>query len=432
MSGFSFMEAIGGIFDDKNLGSEIAFTGHHNTGLAPLDLFLAGRDPETGIIHPGIPFGKMITIIGPSSSGKSTLAIQMAFEIIRPFQGKAGIIHDDFERATERSRIKALSGMTDTQLNRVYRHVNDQHLYVENVYNQAEAIAEYKEQNMDNLIVNYPHPLYEGETYEVLAPTVLLIDSQAMMTSKKILDTENMTQNNMAGGQQAGLNSQMYTRLNALLRTYNIIPIVINHISKRIQTGMMPEKPLCPYLKPDENLKGGFTSLYMSDTLLRVTGGAKLEREKEFGIKGSRNKIQVIKSRSNEAGKDFETIFNQSTGFSDALTIYDFLKKNKLVGGAGRSFHLSNLPDRKFAQKDFENLFMTDPAVKEAALDLLYSDQIVNQLVPDITFTNNDDETEDMDYEAMEMEAHEEIMEEESKAKSKTSKAKGSKPPAKK
>jgi len=389
---FNFIDAITEEFEDKKLGKEVDYFGFHSTGNAVLDLFLGGRDPETGIVHPGIPYGKMITIVGPSSSGKTTLALKIAFSIIEPFGGRGAIIHDDFERATERSRVKTISGLTDAELKSIYTHVNNEDLFTENVYNQAEAIAELKTKHMDKLIVEYPHPLYGDEVmYRTIAPTVILIDSQAAMVSRKIMDTDGMEQNNMAGSQQASLNAQMYNRLNTLLRAFNIIPIVINHVTTKVKTGMFPDKPIVPFLKPDENLPGGVKSIYLSDTLLKVTGGPKLEKEKEYGIKGSRNDIQIIKSRSNEAGKTFKSIFNFSQGFSNALTIYEFLKANKLITGAGRSFKLSNLPDVKFSQKQFEELFETSEDVQQAVYELLYSDEIVNQIVPDVSFEDKGD-----------------------------------------
>lgn len=80
-------------------------------------------------------------------------------------------------------------------------------------------------------------------------------------------------------------------------------------------------------------------------------------------------------------------------------TNYNTLKDNKLIGGAGRGFFLTELPDTKFTQKNFVEKYNSDEqfrSVFDNQVDILYK-----SFVPEvISFTNEEEiEIETLDLE---------------------------------
>lgn len=101
----------------------------------------------------------------------------------------------------------------------------------------------------------------------------------------------------------------------------------------------------------------GRTPTYLANNIFRLDAGSKLTEDKEYGINGFMNTLTLIKSRSARAGQTIDFVFNPEIGYDNALTTYHFLKKEGLVGGAGRSFYITEIPDVKFSQKDFKKKF---------------------------------------------------------------------------
>ena len=67
----------------------------------------------------GITTGSIVTIIGQSHNGKTSMAIQIASNIVRPF--KSGVvIHYDLEGGTNMTRISALSRFNPAELEDKY------------------------------------------------------------------------------------------------------------------------------------------------------------------------------------------------------------------------------------------------------------------------------------------------------------------------
>lgn len=78
------------------------------------------------------------------------------------------------------------------------------------------------------------------------------------------------------------------------------------------------------------------------------------------------NTITIVKSRSNRAGQTLDVVYDQNKGYNNLMSNYIFLKSQKLTGGAGRSFYLTEAPDVKFAQKDFAKKLRESKELQEA------------------------------------------------------------------
>lgn len=145
----------------------------------------------------------------------------------------------------------------------------------------------------------------------------------------------------------------------------NIILISVNHINQKIEINPFSKsKADINYLKQDESIPGGRAVTYITNTLFKLETGAKLEEDKEFGIKGFYLNGIVVKSRNAEAGRVFKMVYNQNEGIDNILTNYVFMKEQKRISGGGRSYYLDTLPDIKFSQRDFKTKYLENEELR--------------------------------------------------------------------
>lgn len=114
------------------------------------------------------------------------------------------------------------------------------------------------------------------------------------------------------------------------------------------------------YLGQDETTPGGTSVVFLANNLLKLQAGAKLEEEKDFGIKGFKVTAQYLKSRSNESGRKFELIFSQSKGFDNFYTNFNYLKAEKYLRGSGLAYYFDFDPNTKFKQKNAKELYLSN------------------------------------------------------------------------
>jgi len=128
----------------------------------------------------------------------------------------------------------------------------------------------------------------------------------------------------------------------------NIIVIFINHINAKISTGIMPSSANINYLKQDETIPGGNAIQFLTNTLIKLTPSSKLHEDKKYKIKGYQIKVELIKSRTAPAGSVTTMIFNQSEGFDDDLSLYDYLNSNGAISGSPVSYKVAGMADVGF------------------------------------------------------------------------------------
>lgn len=300
----------------------------------------------------GIEEGSYIMVIGRSGSGKSTLAIQMACNIVEPYENGAVYI-DDVEAAMNMTRIKTISGWDDDMLENkiVHRNVG---ITTESFYKNINEVYKLKMEMKDELTVVSDKLDSRGNPIEYLEPTVYILDSLAMLSTDSISEEEELS-GQMSQTSVARANASVFRRILPKLKQANIILIVINHVMTKVDINpMVKSKAQINYLKQDETIPGGHTPLYLANNIFRVDPGSKLAEDEKFGIPGFMNKITIIKSRTNRAGQELDCVYDQNNGFSNEYSNFNFLKDQKLVGGAGRSFYLQGAESIKFSQKAFE------------------------------------------------------------------------------
>lgn len=348
----------------------------------------------------GISAGRETLLVGASGSAKTTFAIQAAYNIVKDFENGL-VIHEDFEHATDPDRVMSLTGMDEEEMQEKYILQNEG-ISLESFFSYVNEIANLKLDNEKELAVDTGLKDSDGKPIKKLPPTVFIVDSLITMQSKKIIDDDEMDGGGMKAAKSAKDNNQVIKRLvgSSLISSANIILMVINHITTKISTGYIAKPKELNWLGDDETLPGGTSFLYLADTVIRFTPGAKLEPDKDFYIKGFYDHVQILKSRSNASGVKFSVIYDQNRGFDNILTNFKLLLDLKYLKGTGVSgYYFPELPDVKVKRKDVHEAYETNSEWRE--LFNKYVDGTLIQLVPggklDEEFSkgNMDSETSD-------------------------------------
>ena len=160
-------------------------------------------------------------------------AIQIASNIIRPYENGL-IYHFDIEQATELSRIKKITRMSTEEFKQKYILKNTG-IYHETIMSIFNEMVHAKEELKDQLLIDTGKTDIHGEKIKIFPPTVFIIDSLAMLTSKeKATDDLEALAGNMTAAANAKANASFFRQIVPKLKDYNIHLIVINHIIDKI------------------------------------------------------------------------------------------------------------------------------------------------------------------------------------------------------
>lgn len=380
--------------EKEELGVENQYTPCYSTSIDLLD-YRNGR-VENGEALVGVDGGKIITIIGKSGSGKTTCAMQMATDIVTPYE-HGQVIHLDFENATTKARIKTLSGWDDDTIKAKYIHLN-QGIYSETLYSLVKASAKIKLENFEKLAIGTGRTNYSGEEIKCLPPTVFLVDSWATVVPKNITEEEELS-GQMSATAIAKTNNAIIKRITGTLQQANITLIIVNHITQKVDIGPVKTSNSLNYLGQDESIPGGTSAIYMANVLLKLQAGSKLEEDKDFGIKGFYVNGTYLKSRTNEAGRKFELVYSQSEGFDNFLTNFNQMKAAKLLRGNGRAYYFDFAPDTKFTQKNVKALYESNKewaSLFDQAISDLYYDYLNDTSAREVELVECIDEEQDI------------------------------------
>ena len=302
----------------------------------------------------------------------------------------------DFEKGTDKNRIRAVSGMTEEYFN---NHVTilKQDISTEKVLMMLYKLKEFKKQHEKEFLVDNENGIKDedGNLVKVLVPSVLIIDSLSAMMPESTFEDESI-QGQMAQTGNARINAQFFRKASQVCDSANIILIVINHITQQVSTGVTPVAAEINYLKQGESLPGGTVAKFMTDTLIKITTSTKLEEDKLWGIKGFEAKVEICKSRRAPAGRAVNMIFDQTNGFRNDLSMLDYIKANGKLKGNGMAYYIEGYEQYKFKLSTFKEKFDMLPefrnAVETVARELLRSSikisDRINTTTPDLEQTD--------------------------------------------
>ena len=377
----------------KNKSSDqvAEFDVMYSTGFLGIDyvngttVYVNGEDRQFSYNSVGIVDGSTNTIIGRSGSGKSTLLCQICSNIIRPFDDRAVLFIDDIEGSLPSVRKEFLLGF-DTEELQVKTNIRNTGITTENFFKRIQTIHSIKTSNRKDY--EYDTGLYDtyGNRIFKLIPTVYMIDSLPMLLPEELADDEELG-GSMDASSIAKKNTMLFKKISQLCKEANIILFCINHILDEIQMGFIPKAAQISGLKQGERLPGGKAALYLANNMFRLDDSVTLKESEGYGINGSIVLLTLIKSRTNATKRSIPLVFNKTEGrFDEILSLFQLLKQEGKLCGAGAYQYLNDLPNVKFSQKTFKEVLNSSVELQE-----VFAKECYNVLVKYLSSTKNVD-----------------------------------------
>lgn len=327
----------------------------------------------------GIVDGSMVTVIGRSSSGKTTWCVQCAGNIIRPYKSSC-IWMDSVEGGIVDTRAQALLKMYGEEFKDRWIPRNTG-VTAENFYQRIKYVHDLKLESADQITYDTGTYTPDGEKIYKMEPSVYILDSLAMLAPGKLTEEEELS-GQMSVTSAAKTNTTVFKRIIPMLKAANIILFVINHITEDVQINAFAKtQGQLSYLKPGERLGGGRAAIYVTNLLVRLDDHSKLKADEGLGIDGTLVDFTLLKSRTAAVGQKTTLVFNYSVGFDQDLSLYYFLKTRKLINGAGIGLYIGDRNDLKFSQKNFKNKLQTNEEFRKVFMQ--YCLQELQSLIHD-------------------------------------------------
>lgn len=319
----------------------------------------------------GLTGGTINMLVGPSSSGKTAAAIQMAHNIVEPYGLDGGAILLDAEASTEPQRIMDLTGCDEETYTNTWRILdNPQNMTFDKTLDIVRQIAEKKKSDPKRFKYNTGFKNIHGEDIIYYKPTVIVVDSLLRIVSdtKDLEEIPGLT----SGGRDAIFRGKWYRNLLGYTREFNIIILVVNHLGNAIelQPGKGGAKQLT-FIPTGKNIPGGEKPVYYSSSIIifqPVNSKDLIKTEELNGYSGLPVKVAVGKSRSGPGGTTATLEFVQTSGFDITLSLLGFAREKELIQGRNPNCYFAHDPDVKFDTR----IFLEELANKPELMMTLY------------------------------------------------------------
>ncbi len=366
------IEALRETGGKKNLFENNASVISYKTGFPVLDYYLGYRvnvfDEKTNELttsYPciGITAGSYIEFIGKPSTSKTTTAVQVAANIVRKFDN-GSVIHFDLEQAMNYTRIQTLTKFTISELNDGKYILRQEKNTLEDMKETIIKLSMEKENNKELYRYKTGKVNEFGEEIELYEPTVIILDSIASITNGLNMNVKKDVEKMQEIGTQTdrmrltGEIGRFFNEILPYLRTYNIILIAINQIKTNPNMGVVKSPAEILYLSQDEALPGGKTPQFLAHILIKfvAVGGEKYTYD-EHGFDGFGVKLNIVKSRTNQAGQTFPLIYDKVRGMDSLRSSVHYAKEIGILGGNKNGYYLNGDKEHKFTLKDMHKDF---------------------------------------------------------------------------
>lgn len=361
--------------DKKGLFKRTQTSVSYMTGLLPFDYrngyTVEVRDMDDKLVESysslGLVGGTFVTVAGKSGTAKTSWAIGVAANIVKPFDAGM-VLHFDLEQALSYTRIRAITGYSSEELNNKYI-LKGEDSYIEDIFDSIIAICNAKQNDPETFKYDTGLKNEFNEPIRMYVPTVVIVDSLPMLSPREDKLTDKEIEGSTYAARVSKVITQFYRRLMPLIKKFNITVICINHITAKMEVSAFAKsQPDLMYLKIDESLPGGRASLYLANNVLKfVSMSPKLTME-EHGVDGFKVRCELLKSRTNKAGQHCVLVYDQDKGFDPVLTQLEYASINELVEGRNPYLRFTGFPDVKFNRKTFREQYVENPELREALM----------------------------------------------------------------
>lgn len=289
--------------------------------------------------------------------------MQVAANIVRPFNNGT-VIHFDLEQAMNYTRIQTLTKFNIRDIKEGKYILRQESTTLEDMKESIVDIAAKKELHKDEFKYNTGKLNEFGEEIVLYEPTVVLLDSIASITNGLDINVKKDMEKMKDIGTQTdrmrltGEIGRFFNEILPYLRTYNIILIAINQIKTNPNMGIIKSPAEILYLAQDEALPGGKTPQFLAHILIKfvAVGSEKYTKEDE-GFDGFGVKLNIIKSRTNQAGQSVPLIYDKVRGMDSLRSSVRYAKDIGILGGNKNGYYLNGDKDHKFTLKNMHEDF---------------------------------------------------------------------------
>jgi hypothetical protein len=329
--------------------------------------------------------------VGNSGSGKTSKIIEMACGIADQYE-ESDVWHYDYERSTSKARVMNLTGWSSEHYEEKYQ-LFQKDISAETLFRACKEIEKIKKENYDDIKIDSGYTDKDGNPIYYLPPTVIIVDSVALLAPEDVEEDDDL-KGSMGASAIAKSNTNIFKRIMNPIENANIIVMLVNHLTSKIEIGPIKSQAQVNFLGQSESIPGGRVITYLTDTLTKLVTGSKLTPDKELGIKGFYLEGILIKSRNTEAGTRFKMVFEQKYGINNLLTNFVNLKELGRITGAGRSYKLDTCPDVKFSLKEFSEKYYNNDSLRKAFDKAVVEEY--TKFIPEIgsEISNNNEEIE--------------------------------------
>ena len=359
----SFLEELEAENAKSGIFTEYDTNTSYPTGFPGLDQnlgFVQQIKMKDGTLHNqyrlGLGGGTINMFVGPSSSGKTAAAIQMANTITEPFGIDSGVVLLDAENSTEPQRILDLTGISVEEYNERWIRLDDpEKMTFTETLQIIKKIAEKKESDKARYTYDTGFYTIDGEPVNYYKPTVVIVDALMKIAAD---DTEfDEIQGLTSAARDAIFRGKWMRNLLAYTRKYNIIILIINHLGDdiQLQPGKGGAKQLT-FIPTGKNIPGGSKVIYYSSSIVAffpINSKDQIKTEEANGYNGVTVRALVCKSRSGPGGDECHLEFIQESGFDIILTLMKLAQGNDLILGRNPSCYFAESPDVKFDTRIF-------------------------------------------------------------------------------
>ena len=313
----------------------------------------------------GISSGCYVTLIGKPSTGKTTIAIQIASNIVRPFES-GSVIHYDLEKAMNFTRIQNLSRFSMRDIEDGKYILKKGITSIQDIKSAVMKIYFEKTKNPEKYLYDTGKKDEFGNEIKIYQPTCVIIDSIPMLSSKmsendkkdiqKLEDISSQT-DRMRLTAEIG---RFYSELQQYISEANIIVFSINQIKTNPGMGIVKSPSEILYLNQDEALPGGKAPQFLANYLFKfVAIGGEKYKEEDDGFDGFGLKMLIVKSRSNQAGQIVHLVYDKNRGVDSLRTSVEYAKELGCLNGNKNGYYFDDDKENKFTKfnmhEDFKN-----------------------------------------------------------------------------